>query len=233
MQSISDITIFKTPFESSESFGIKFSRIQTMFEDYLMNAGMDVISEISENDHYITKIYHDADRRVMDVSFSFQKNLSDISYFPAGIINYNLNPFILEKENIEHFLNDNIAFIWNVFETEFFIDFHSDYTLNDRNKGKKLDYANLKSFNTENPKSDENKQVLDSLMYIYFGLMKNIFNLENNGEKLDLFLKNTTLSNIGATFDLFSKRGDTTKDALITQARLIKWQIDTFITLVS
>ena len=193
-----------------------------MFEDYLMNAGMDVISEISENDHYITKVYHDADRRVMDVSFSFQKNLSDISYFPAGIINYNLNPFILEKENIEHFLNDNIAFIWNVFETEFFIDFHSDYTLNDRNKGKKLDYANLKSFNTENPKSDENKQVLDSLMYIYFGLMKNIFNLENNGEKLDLFLKNTTLSNIGATFDLFSKRGDTTKDALITQARLIK-----------
>lgn len=70
-------------------------------------------------------------------------------------------------------------------------------------------------------------------MYIYFGLMKSIFNLENNGEKLDLFLKNTTLSDIGATFDLFSKRGDTTKDALISQAKLIKGQIDTYITLIA
>ena len=70
-------------------------------------------------------------------------------------------------------------------------------------------------------------------MYIYFGLMKSIFNLENNGEKLDIFLKNTTLSDIGASFDLFSKRGDVTKDALITQAKLIKGQIDVFVQLVS
>lgn len=48
----------------------------------------------------------------------------------------------------------------------------------------------------ENPKSGANKQLLDSLMYIYFGLMKSIYNLENNGEKLDQFLKNTTLSDI-------------------------------------
>jgi hypothetical protein len=204
-----------------------------MFEDYLINAWMEAVSEKTENDHYQTKRYFDSEKRIFDISFSFQKNLSHISYFPAGIINYNLNPFILEKQNIEHFLNDNIAFIWNVFETEFFIDFHSDYTLNDRNKGKKLDYANLKSFHAENPKSDENKQALDSLMYIYFGLMKNIFNLENNGEKLDLFLKNTTLSEISANFELFSKRGDATKDALVKQAMLIKHQIDTFITLIS
>lgn len=167
---------------------------------------MEVASVTSENDHYITKRYSDKENRILDISFSFQKNLSAISYFPAGIINYSLNPFVLEKDNIEHFLDDNIAFIWNVFATEFFIDYHSDYKLDDRNKGKKLDYKNLKTFNMEHPKSDENKQVLDSLMYIYFGLMKNIFNLENNGEKLDLFLKNTTLSDIGATFDLFSKR---------------------------
>lgn len=169
----------------------------------------------------------------MEISFSFQKNLSDISYFPAGIVNYSLNPFVFQKENIEHFLDDNIAFIWNVFATEFFIDYHSDYKIDDRNKGKKLDYRNLKAFDTENPKSEANKQLLDSLMYIYFGLMKSIYNLENNGEKLDQFLKNTRLSDIGATFELFTKRGNTTKDTLIAQARLIKGQIDTFITLVS
>jgi hypothetical protein len=129
---------------------------------------MEVISEVSENDHYVTKNYHDSDRRIFEVSFSFQKNLSNISYFPAGIINYHLNPFVLEKENIEHFLNDNIAFIWNVFANEFFIDSHSDYKLDDRNRGKKLDYANLKAFDIENPKSKANKQALDSLMYIYF-----------------------------------------------------------------
>lgn len=233
MQSIADISIFKTPFESSESFDTKFARIKTMFEDYLLNAWMEVISKTSENDHYITKNYHDSDGRIMDISFSFQKNLSDISYFPAGIINYNLNSLVLEKENIEHFLNDNIAFIWNVFATEFFIDSHSDYRLDDRNQGKKLDYKNLKAFDMTNPKSEANKQVLDSLMYIYFGLMKSIYNLENNGEKLDIFLKNTTLSDIGATFDLFSKRWDVTKDALIAQARLIKGQIDVFVQLVS
>lgn len=82
----------------------------------------------------MTKRYYDTDDRVLEISFSFQKNLSDISYFPAGIINYNLNPFVLEKQNIEHFLNDNIAFIWNVFMTEFFIDAHSEYKLDDKNQ---------------------------------------------------------------------------------------------------
>lgn len=233
MQSIADISIFKTPFESSESFGVKFARIQTMFEDYLINAWMEVIVKSSENDNYITRNYHDPDDRIISISFSFQKNLSDISYFPAGIINYNLNPFVLEKENIEHFLNDNISFIWNVFATEFFIDVNSNYRLDERSTGKKLDYANLRAFDMENPKSEENKQLLDSLMYIYFGLMKNIFNLENNTDILDQFLKNTRLSDIGATFELFAKRGDVTKDALVAQARLVKGQIDTFITLVS
>ncbi len=194
---------------------------------------MEVIVKSSENDNYITRNYHDPDGRIISISFSFQKNLSEISYFPAGVINYNLNPFVLEKENIEHFLNDNISFIWNVFATEFFIDVNSNYRLDERSTGKKLDYANLRAFDMENPKSEENKQLLDSLMYIYFGLMKNIFNLENNGEKLDQFLKNTTLSDINATFELFAKRGDATKDALIAQARLVKGQIDTFVTLVS
>lgn len=232
MQSIADISIFKTPFESGEDFWTKFDRIKTMFEDYIVNAGMDLISEISENDHFITKRYFDVEKRLMEVSFSFQKDFKSVSYFPVGIINYNLNPLIFQKENIEHFLDDNISFIWNVFATEFFIDYHSDYQLDDRNKGKKLDYANLKAFDTEHPKSETNKQLLDSLMYIYFGLMKSIFNLENNGEKLDQFLKNTTLSDIGGTFELFAKRWDTTKDALISQAKLIKGQIDVFIQLV-
>lgn len=167
---------------------------------------MEVVSKTSENDHYITKNYHDSDGRVVDISFSFQKNLLDISYFPAGIVNYNVNPQVFLKENIEHFLDDNIAFIWNVFATEFFIDYHSGYKIDDRNKGKKLDYEKLKAFDMENPKSETNKQLLDSLMYIYFGLMKSIFNLENNGEKLDQFLKNTTLSDIEATFELFATR---------------------------
>lgn len=167
---------------------------------------MELLSETSENDHFITKRYFDADKHLVEISFSFQKDFKSISYFPVGIINYHLNPFIFKKENIEHFLDDNIAFIWNVFAAEFFIDYHSDYKIDDRNKGKKLDYINLKAFDMENPKSHANKQLLDSLMYIYFGLMKSIFNLENNGEKLDQFLKNTTLSDIGATFELFAKR---------------------------
>ncbi len=234
MQSIADISIFKTPFESAEAFSVRFERIKTMFEDYIVNAGMNLDSITSENEHYITKQYFDTEKRLVNITFSFQKNFSETSsYFPAGMINYTINPFVFQKENVESFLNDNIAFIWNVFSTEFFIDYHSDYTIDDRNKGKKIDYNKLGKFDMENPKSEANKQILDSLMYIYFGLVKNIYNLENNSEKLDQFLKNTTLSEASANFELFSKRGDATKDALVKQASIIKAQIDTFIQLVS
>lgn len=123
MRSLADISIFKTPFESGESFRSRFRRIETMFEDYAVNAGMELVASESENDHFITKRYSDRDGRLADISFSFQKNLNTPSYFPAGIVNYRLNPFAFEKENIEHFLDDNIAFIWNVFSTEFFIDY--------------------------------------------------------------------------------------------------------------
>jgi hypothetical protein len=230
MQSIADISIFKTPFESTESFTRKFALIETMFEDYVVNAGMKLVREISENEHYITRKYSSENQ--IEVSFSFQKDLANVSYFPAGMVNYQLNPFLFQKDNIEHFLNDNIAFIWNVFARDFFIDYHSDYQIDDRNKGKKLDYESLGKFDMENPKSPANKELLDSLMYLYFGLMKSLFQLENNGEKLDQFLKTATLSDVTGTFELFSQRGDYTKDALISQAKLIKGQIDSFVGLI-
>lgn len=64
-----------------------------------------------------------------------QKN--DTDYFPFIIINYFLNEYKFEKENIESFLQDNIKFIYNVFFQDFFIDYNEKFTINDINKWKK------------------------------------------------------------------------------------------------
>lgn len=69
-------------------------------------------------------------------------------------------------------------------------------------------------------------------MYVYFSLMRSIFDLENNEEKLDQFLKSNTFSDVAGTLETFRIRGDKTKENLASQALIVQRQLDTFLGLI-
>jgi hypothetical protein len=153
---------------------------------------------------------------------------------PVWILSYKINEFAFEKENIENFLNDNIKFIYNVFFDDFFIDYdNTKYSILDFNKWKKVDYSNLSKFDLNNPKEIKNKQILDSLMYLYFWLIKNINSISDNSLYIEQLLKKWDIQkSFENNIDLYSKRIESVQSELIDNALKIKKQLDLFINLI-
>lgn len=87
-----------------------------------------------------------------------------------------------EKGNIEYFLNDCVGFFSNVFFDEYFLDVDSSFAIRSAHAGKKLDSSKLTEFDLSEPKSDKNKQMLDSLLYLYYTLIKGITEIESGFE---------------------------------------------------
>jgi len=227
--SIVDILVFKTPFEDTNSITHKFNLVKSMWEDYIQNTWLEIQKENLENEMYNVFIYKNDDFW-LEIKLRIKKN--DTDYFPFIIINYFLNEYKFEKENIESFLQDNIKFIYNVFSLDFFIDYNEKFTINDINKWKKIEYKNLKKFDLENKNSQENKQILDSLMYIYFNLIKNIFEINSNTDNINKLKTWKDYIELTSNLENFSIRQDKVKNDLIMMSDNIKKQIDLFVWLI-
>ncbi|MDD2516104.1 MAG: hypothetical protein PHF46_02420 [Candidatus Gracilibacteria bacterium] len=232
MRSICDLLIFKTPFEKEDIVKDNFRKINEMFEDYIVNSGMELQKTVSENGTFLIKEYKNPDFQI-SIVFSIKKDFSLNDGFPVGIVNYCLNDLFFQKENIENFLNDNVKFISNVFFDNFFIDYDTKYKVLDINKGKKVDMANLKQFDLNDKTNIKNKNLLDSMMYIYFSLMKNIFDIESNANNIDTLVKSSSYIEFVGTGQLFKNLDDIVKQNLMQNAIKIKKQMDTFINLIS
>lgn len=234
MRSICDIIIFKTPFEKENSFKEKHEKIKEMFEDYVTNSGIPLKKTDLENDFYNIYTFENINLNIKIV-FSFKKDLSKKEdYLPSWMVNYYLDTFKFEKQNIESFLNDNIKFIYNVFFNNFFVDYDKNFVLDDYNKWKKLDFDSLWEFDLEYKTSDKNKQLLDSMMYVYFDLYKNIFEINKNEDYLEKVKSGKDLLlEYKSNLELFKNRNDIVKKQLIDRLTVIEHQLNTFINFIS
>lgn len=97
---------------------------------------------------------------------------------------------------------------------------------------KKIDYKNLKKFDLENKNSKENKQILDSLMYIYFNLIKNIFEINSNTDNINELKTWKDYIELTSNLENFSLRHNKIKNDLIMMSDNIKKQIDLFVWLI-
>jgi hypothetical protein len=176
MRQIADILVFKTPFENAESFAEKIRRSLSMFRDYCGNASLPVQEVASKTETRQEHVFADAGGNIR-VSFSSLAGLSEFSYYPALGIRYELNESVFETAAIESFLNDNIRFVSGVFFEEYFLDTDSKFRIDAMNSGKKYSVDDLKKFDTAKPTSRENKRLLDSLLYLHYSVMKNIFDI--------------------------------------------------------
>lgn len=227
-RSICEILVFKTFFENDEFFFDRFKKIMEMFEDYIINSWINLDKIEDEDDFFKKTTYYNKD---LDIKVIFkQKKDINKNYFPVFIVEYFLNEFKFEKENIVRFLNDNIKFIYNVFKDEFFVDYDEKFKIDDINKWKKINFEQLKKFDLENKKSHDNKLILDSMMYLYYTNIKNlakILNIKNifklNNEN-DIFWK---------TLELSSLRIWEKEKILLKQTNKLKQQIDVFLDIIS
>ncbi len=227
--SVCDILVFKTPFQDENEINNKFDKLKQMWEDYILNTWIEIEKKENKSDIYINYIYRNSD---FDFEVKISKKIKDDNYFPFLIINYYMNEYKFEKENIESFLNDNIKFIYNVFFEDFFIDYNNKFNINDINKWKKVSYHELKKFDLENKNSIENKKILDSLMYIYFNLIKNIFDINSNTDNINLLLWQKDYIELTSNLESFAIKQDVMKEKMILMSDNIKKQIDLFVWLI-
>lgn len=231
LRSICDLLVFKTPFEDKDFFENRIKKITEMIEDYNKNSWLNLPKWIVTNDNYEIINYEDSEVWIR-VQISIKKNYDSDDYFPILMINYYLNTEKFEKQNIEFYINDNIKLVSNVFFDEFFIDYDKNYSVNDINKWKKLDYEKLKEFDTKDVESKQNKDLLDSIMYIYFTLVKNIFDIQNSAAEISRLASDKVFAEFKANTALFNKIWFETKRNLIDTADKVKKQIDTFLKLI-
>lgn len=230
-RNIASMVVFKTPFENNHTFIEKFKKSSQMFEDYITNSWIPLQKEISENNHYTLFSYKN-DELQIEVNYSIKKEFIENDYFPAIILDYSMNEYKFEKENIESFLNDNIKFIFNVYFQDFFIEYDTKYKINDINKWKKVEYENLKKFDVSNPLSRNNKEILDSMMYLYYNLIKNIFEINKNSHTIQEILEFNISIDFEANLRFFEEKQDYIKQNLLKTAQNLKSQIDAFILLI-
>lgn len=229
-RSIVDILIFQSPFESEKIFEEKYKKLKEMFDDYITNSGIPLKKSLKWTDVYTQEkfLYESS----IEITF-YKKNITQKNnYLPAIIINYKLDDSSFSKENILDFLNDNIKFTYNVYFENFFIDYDKNFKLNDINTWKKLDFNHLKIFDTVDKNSLENKMLLDSMMYIYYSLVKNIFDIHANSDNIDTIIMQSNDINLVWQLELCYQRQDNIKKKLIENALKIKTQIDNFIILL-
>lgn len=231
MRNIIDILIFKTPFEDKEVFLSKFKKIEEMFVDYMVNANMPLPCEQKESQLFTDKIFW-GETFWIQIVFSYLNDIDTIHYFPSLMVSYSLNEIKFQKENMEMFFNDNIKFIFNVFFEQFFIEYDAIYKINDINKWKKLDMNNLKKFDLQDKYSKINKNLLDSMMYLYYTCVKNIHSINENRSMIEQLHQSKDPFHI-AQQKMFDMRTDEKQNILIKQAENLKNQIDAFITLIS
>jgi len=227
MKSICDIIVFKTPFEDKKDFLDKFKKIKEMFEDYITNSGIPLYLYRYSNNIY--DIYDFKNEELwIDIDFSFKKDLDNDIFFPAIIVDYKMNESNFLKENIESFLNDNIKFIFNVFWSDFFVEFDEEkYDIKDFNKWKKLNFDDLKKFNIEDKNSRENKNILDSMFFLHFNLIKNILNIKTSSNEIDKLLSEG--HSLEWHLELYKQRQQIVKNNLIITQEKLKAQIETFL----
>lgn len=216
MQSVATFLIFHTPFEEKEFILKKFHKTKEMFQDYIVNTWM----SLSEKQYFdwIYDVFEYWNEDIF-ISFSYKKNFDANIFFPSVVVNYDLNIFKFENQNIESFLNDNIWFFSNVFGTDFFLDYDKKYNLDDRVKWKDLNFEDLKKFNLEDKYAYENKKNIDNLLYLHYQLLKNIYNVDNSIISITkLVNKQINFSNHS---ELFKTRNDILKrNLLLTQEKM-------------
>lgn len=225
MRNIAEVVIFTTPFEEKATLETKFTRMQQMIEDYFTNSQIPINKTIRDNEEYRSIEYN----TLLWIQIVYSKKIGNNPYFPFIIGNYFIDEANFHKEDIEYFLNDHIKFIHNVFFEDFFIDYDEKYTLIEINKGKTLRYEELEQFDLTNKWSKKNKKILDSLMFLYYTLIKKMYEIENFSQESSKH-KEYFLQGYSAFLD---KKHSLLKEQMQEMAKKIKYHIDTFLSFFS
>lgn len=75
-----------------------------------------------------------------------------------------------------------------MFGSECFVDADASYAVSDSRSGKTADVSKLADFDLSDPSSKKNKDVLDTLCYLRFSLLKNALGIESTATDAALLL---------------------------------------------
>ena len=127
-------------------------------------------------------------------------------------------------KNIESFLNTITRFFSGAFQDDYFINYDTHYSISSMNSGKKYNIEDIERLNINQKDTEENKKLLDSLLYLHYTLERNI---------QDIFLLEREIGSVissdgilSAQLEASTLRRDETKNSLITNLKTLHKQIE-------
>ncbi|MBP9812575.1 hypothetical protein KBC86_04280 [Candidatus Gracilibacteria bacterium] len=222
MRSLLEIVTFFTSLDNRASYEEKEKQIIDMISDAMTNSG-EPFQKDEKRDKQYTVISYQID--YLRVEFSIKEDfLMENPYFPHLILEVFIEEAHFEKENIESFLNTITRFFSGAFQNDYFISYDTRYSISSMNSGKKYSIEDIERLNINQKDTEENKKLLDSLLYLHYTLERNI---------QDIFLLEREIGSvissdgvISAQLEASTLRRDETKNSLITSLKTLHKQIE-------
>lgn len=222
MRSFLEIVTFFTSLDNRTSYEEKEKQIIDMISDAMTNSWESFRKDEKRDEQYTVTSYQ---IDYLRVEFSIKEDsLMENPYFPHLILEVFIEEAHFEKENIESFLNTITRFFSGAFQNDYFISYDTRYSISSMNSGKKYSIADIDGLNINQKDTEENKKLLDSLLYLNYTLERNI---------QDIFLLEREIGSvissdgvISAQLEASTLRRDETKNSLITNLKKLHKQIE-------
>lgn len=228
MYEVLEILVFKSPFDTQGDFLKKQMMLTTMFEDYAVATEGKIFSSEEQKGAVVfdsKKIQYTGVS--MELQLAIKKELSPVrkdispkelnhSVAPMIIFSVHMRAGAFDKQAVESLLDDTIRFFSGVFPGEYFADVDSQYTISRMNEGKKYQESDLVAYDFEKHDSAQNKRMYDALLYLRYGLTKNMKQLQSELQKSE---------DVSSSSEAFQSHLETTKERSILSIESIKRQL--------
>jgi hypothetical protein len=195
-----------------------------MVWDFVMNSDEEFQMTQTNSDIYETLeyIHHD-----VSISLAIKQDTHMNQYLmPHMILCVDLSNMHLEKNIIEDFLNTIVRFFSGTLSDQYFLEYDTAYCIDDMNQGKKYNIKDIANIDMEELHNPENKNLLDSLLYLHYTLQEQILSIGIAQHDIDIFLASSTVSEyLVHTVSVSQERTKIIADNLLTNIHILHQQI--------
>jgi hypothetical protein len=229
MRNILKITTFHTPIETLTTTEYRQHQIRNMISDFVMNSGEEFQITHTNKETYETLEYTHHD---VSLSLTIKQDTHMSQYLmPHMILCVDLSNTHLEKSIIEDFLNTIVRFFSGILSDQYFIEYDSNYRIDDMNQGKKYSIKDIANIDMEELHNPGNKNLLDSLLYLHYTLQEQILSIGIAQHDIDVFLESPTVSSyLLHMVSLSQERTKIIAENLLTNIHILHQQIQILLT---
>lgn len=189
-----------------------------------MNSGEEFQMTHTSSDTYETLQYSHRD---VSLSLAIKQDTHMNQYLiPHMVVSVDLIDTQLDRNIIDDLLNTIVRFFSGTLSDQYFVEYDGTYRIDSMNQGKKYNIKDIANIDMEELYNPENKNLLDSLLYLHYTLQQQILSIGIAQHDIDIFLASPTISDyLVHTVSLSQERTQIIAENLLKNIHILHQQI--------